>query len=141
MYKTILVPIDLEHESSWEKALPTAALMTDSCGAALHLLTVVPDVRSQMVSQYFPSDFEKRAARESATRLKAFATQHLPGRDVALHVRTGSIYRSICSEAERLGADLIVMASHRPELTDYLIGPNAEQVARHAEASVLIVRT
>ncbi|MEQ9641537.1 MAG: universal stress protein [Alphaproteobacteria bacterium] len=140
MYKAILVPVDLEHESSWRKALPAATMLADTCGAALHLLTVVPDIRTQMVSQYFPTDFEKKAAADAATRLKAFAGQQLAGRDVKLHVKTGSVYRSICAEAERLGIDLIVMGSHRPELADILIGPNAEQVARHAPISVLIVR-
>jgi len=37
-------------------------------------------------------------------------------------------------------ADLIVMASHRPELKDYLIGPNAAYVAQHAFCSVLVLR-
>jgi nucleotide-binding universal stress UspA family protein len=32
------------------------------------------------------------------------------------------------------------MASHRPELGDFLVGPNAERVARHFEKSVLLVR-
>ena len=41
---------------------------------------------------------------------------------------------------EAAGAELIVMASHRPELRDYLIGPNAARVMRHADASVLVVR-
>lgn len=140
MYKAILVPVDLEHESSWRKALPTATLMADACGAALHLLTVVPDIRTQMISQYFPNDFEKKAAADAARRLKAFANEHLAGRDVGLHVQAGSIHRSICAEAERIKADLIVMGSHRPELTDILIGPNAEQVVRHAPISVLVVR-
>ena len=36
--------------------------------------------------------------------------------------------------------DLIVMASHRPELKDYLIGPNAARVVRHADCSVQVVR-
>jgi nucleotide-binding universal stress UspA family protein len=35
---------------------------------------------------------------------------------------------------------MIVMASHRPELKDYLLGPNAARVVRHAECSVLVVR-
>jgi nucleotide-binding universal stress UspA family protein len=33
------------------------------------------------------------------------------------------------------------MASHRPELSDLLIGPNADHVARHTTASVMIVRS
>ena len=43
--------------------------------------------------------------------------------------------------AERAEADLIVLASHRPEMKDYLIGANAASVARHARCSVLVVRS
>jgi nucleotide-binding universal stress UspA family protein len=32
------------------------------------------------------------------------------------------------------------MASHRPELSDYLLGPNAARIVRHAKQSVLVVR-
>jgi nucleotide-binding universal stress UspA family protein len=35
---------------------------------------------------------------------------------------------------------VIVLASHRPELKDYLLGPNAARVVRHAKCSVLVVR-
>lgn len=58
-----------------------------------------------------------------------------------------STARVICRRAaaaalveDMLGADLIVMASQRPELKDYLLGPNAARVVRHAEQSVLVVR-
>jgi nucleotide-binding universal stress UspA family protein len=140
MYASILLPVDLEHDSSWTKALPTATMLAEACGAKLHLLAIVPDVRTMMVAQYFPADFESRAVKDATARLKSFADQHLAGRDVGLHVKAGSIHRCIVAEAERLNADLIVIGSHRPELTDILIGPNAEQVARHAKASVMIVR-
>ncbi len=32
------------------------------------------------------------------------------------------------------------IGSHRPELKDYLLGPNAARVVRHANCSVLVVR-
>jgi nucleotide-binding universal stress UspA family protein len=32
------------------------------------------------------------------------------------------------------------MGSHRPNMSDYLIGPNAARVVRHAPVSVLVVR-
>jgi nucleotide-binding universal stress UspA family protein len=35
---------------------------------------------------------------------------------------------------------MIVMASHRPEMSDYLLGANAARVVRHAKISVLVVR-
>ena len=38
------------------------------------------------------------------------------------------------------GATLIVIGAHRPDLKDYLLGPHAARVVRHAECSVLVVR-
>jgi nucleotide-binding universal stress UspA family protein len=32
------------------------------------------------------------------------------------------------------------MGSGRPELADYLLGPNADKVVRHAKCSVMAVR-
>ncbi len=46
----------------------------------------------------------------------------------------------ILKAVEETGCDLIVMASHRPALKDYLLGPNAARVVRHANCSVLVVR-
>ena len=50
------------------------------------------------------------------------------------------MYEVILAVAKGIDADLIVMASHRPELKDYLLGPNAARVVRHADQSVLVVR-
>ena len=55
-------------------------------------------------------------------------------------MRQGTIYSEILKVAEDCSADLIIMASHRPELKDYMLGPNASRVVRHANCSVLVVR-
>ena len=52
----------------------------------------------------------------------------------------GGIGGGILHLAEQLEADLIVLASHRPEMRDWLIGANAARVVRHARCSVLVVR-
>ena len=57
MFNHVLLSVDLEHESSWIKALPVALDLCKSCGAALHVLTVVPDFGMSIVSQYFPQAF------------------------------------------------------------------------------------
>ena len=46
----------------------------------------------------------------------------------------------IITTAERMGADLIVMASHRPHMQDHLIGPNATKVVGHSSCTVMVVR-
>ena len=55
-------------------------------------------------------------------------------------IAEGTIYERIIHCAEKTSADLIIMGAHRPELKDYLLGPNAARVVRHAECSVLVVR-
>lgn len=140
MYKSILLAVDLVHESSWIKAAPSAAAMADAFDADLHVMTVAPRVRGGLVAQHFPADFEKNAAAASAKELSALSKTLFPDRAVKLHVATGRVYRCIVDTAKAQGCDLIVMASHRPELEDVLIGPNADHVIRNTTASVLVVR-
>jgi nucleotide-binding universal stress UspA family protein len=62
------------------------------------------------------------------------------GLPMETRVGTGSASRGILQLAEQVEADLIVLASHRPEMRDWLIGANASRVVRHARCSVLVVR-
>ena len=141
MYKSILLPVDLTEESSWRKALPAAVACCRAFGAELHLLTVVPDFGSAAVAQYFPEDFEERIITQTRDELRAFADRLVPEEvKVRPRVAYGTIYEKILEVADDVRADLIVMAAHRPELKDYLLGPNAARVVRHADQSVLVVR-
>jgi nucleotide-binding universal stress UspA family protein len=141
MYKRILLPIDLDQESSWLKALPVATEYCQIFGARLFLLTVVPEFGSGLIGSFFPPDFEEKAVAEARDRIEALARDKLsPNIKVSCHVAQGPVYEEILSSARELKADLIVMASHRPELKDYLLGPNAARVVRHAAISVLVVR-
>ena len=74
------------------------------------------------------------------TRLARLADDCAEGGEVETHVTSGSVYGGILEVAERCGADLIVLASHRPEMKDYLLGANASRVVRHARCSVMVVR-
>ena len=140
--KNILLPIELGEPSSWNKALPVAVDMARHHGAHLDVLTVIPDVGMPVVGSFFPPDFEKRARKKAEEELKQWLEEHVP-EDVEAEgiVSVGSIYHKIIRAAEKLGSDLIVMASHRPKMQDYLLGPNAARVVRHAPVDVYIVRS
>ncbi len=141
MYQNVLIPVDLAEPSSWRKALPAAVEICRASGGKLHLMTVVPDYGSPAVAQYFPADFEERMIAESTRELAALAAKSVPkGVSVETLVVYGGIYEKILETADEIGADLIVVASHRPELKDYLLGPNAARVVRHAGCSVFVVR-
>ena len=138
MFSSILLPIDIDSEASWSKALPAALRMLDE-GGSLHVLNVFPDM--SRVANYFAIDFEKEALHKLGERLSEWVRTQAPkGIDVHPHVMHGRIYSEIIDAADRLNVDAIVMASHRPEMTDYLIGPNAGRVVSHAKQSVFVVR-
>lgn len=142
MYEKILLPVDLHEESTWRKSLPVAVDICRAFRAELHVLTIFPDIPVALSLLYMAENTEHQLAESAAKGLDEFVATHLPAEVQAVkHLETGSsVYHGILSVAERVGADLIVMASHRPETSDYLIGSNASRVVRHATKSVLVVR-
>jgi len=141
MYKNILFPIDVSGESSWKASLPVVLELVRAFKPKLHVLTVIPDFGGSLVAQFFPENAAEELIRDATAKLHAFTGAHIPG-DISLrHVVTqGVVYEAIIDTAERVNADLIVMEAHRPELKDYLLGPNAARVVRHFPRSVLVVR-
>ena len=81
------------------------------------------------------------AAKDTKVALSKFVENNIPD-DIETHehVLHGNIYKGILATADAEGCDLIVLASHRPEMKDYLLGPNAARVVRHARQSVYVVR-
>ncbi|MEP3276395.1 MAG: universal stress protein [Stappiaceae bacterium] len=141
MYKSVLLPIDLNQPSSWSKALPAALALCKTFDAELHIVTVVPDFGSALVGGFFPEEFEKSALEKVSASLKDFIEKNVvDGTRVKEHLAHGTIYEEINRAADKLECDLIILASHRPELKDYLLGPNAARVVRHASQSVMVVR-
>ncbi len=141
MFSTIVVPIDLAEPESSGRALNAAIRMARGYDATMHVVSVVPDMGMSIVGGYFPKGFEQKALDDTKIRLKAFLEDTVSA-DVKVkgHVVHGAIYQQILQIADTLEADLIVMASHRPAMRDYLLGPNAARVVRHARQSVLVVR-
>jgi len=141
MFKSILLPIDLAQESSWKKVIPAAIKMAKDSDAELQVLTVVPDYGMAVVGSFFPADYEKTAVSQAEKSLTKFISEQFSSDlKVKGHVHHGTIYKEIIQSADSLGCDLIIMASHRPETRDYLLGPNAARVVRHAKQSVFVIR-
>ena len=141
MYGKILLSLDLHDEPTWRTALPSAVAHAKAFGDELHLVYVVPDLPAGYVSLYVQDFSEEKLMDEAGCQFAAFADEHLPGDlTVHRHLEEGSVYKSILGVAEKIGAGLIMMASHRPQMSDYLLGPNAAKVVRHADCSVLVVR-
>jgi nucleotide-binding universal stress UspA family protein len=141
MYKEILLAVDLAHKKTQMRAVETACEYASKFGARLHVVTVVPDFGMSLVAGFFPADYEEKALAKANAELHAFVKKNVPESIAVQHVvGHGTAYREILRAAEETKCDLIIMASHRPEASDHLIGPNALKVVGHAGCSVLVVR-
>jgi nucleotide-binding universal stress UspA family protein len=141
VFKDILFTVDLDHADSWLKALPVALEAAKASGAELRVLTVVPEVAVPALMQAGPLDYEAQLVPKAKAALEEFVRERVPA-GVPVHpiVAYGSIYKEILRVAAEIPADLIVMAAHRPQPGDFLIGSNAERVSRRAHCTVMLVR-
>ena len=142
MYKTILVTIDLTHKPSWELALPEAEALAKSSGGVLHILTVVPVIRSPLVAGYLPEGFETHALEDARSQLNAIVAENIDKSiDTHVHLAHGVVHTEILKAIETHHADLVVMASHSPDrVREFLVGSQADRVVRRSPVSVLVVR-
>lgn len=141
MFKNILVPIDIHQPDIAQQALKAARTYLSGSDVKVCLMNV-RYVVPQMMGEYLPQDFDKRADDEARAMLKSFALQAgLPDDRLSYAVALGTVYHEILAQAEKMKADLIILGSHHPSMATYLIGSNAQRVVRHAKCSVLVVRT
>ncbi|MEM7224958.1 MAG: universal stress protein [Pseudomonadota bacterium] len=149
MSKKVLVPIDLEHKSSWAKALPNAVDQAKIMDGKVFVMTVVPHIVGGLDWRYAIRGEEhgsielrlQEMVEQAETRMNELADEFIPdGLKGGVIAKHGTVYEQVVDTAEEIEADLIVMAAHRPSLKDYLLGPNTARVARHASCSVQIVR-
>ncbi|MFV0245031.1 MAG: universal stress protein [Qingshengfaniella sp.] len=139
----VLCALDTSEPDHEEPVLRRAAEIADLDGARLDVLTVVPSYGNAMVGSYFGPDFHAKVMSDAKGALVKFCEQVLgAGRNASIRhlVDTGSIYERILHAARVDKATVIVIGSHRPDLSDYLLGPNAARVVRHAGCSVFVVR-
>ncbi|WP_420132316.1 universal stress protein [Rhodopseudomonas sp.] len=140
MFKSILVPIDLADTALAQPALKTAATLAQTYDGTVRLLHVI-SLTPVVLAEYVPADFDEQQRRDAEMALAevAAASGIEPAR-LSTVVRQGGIYHEIIEEVTAIGADLIVMSSHRPAMRSYFLGSNAGHVVRYAPCSVLVVR-
>jgi nucleotide-binding universal stress UspA family protein len=135
MYNRILVPMALDHGVA-DRTVKVARALLAPGGTitALH----VHEAPHSSATAFIDEDVIRAAVERARGRLEARADElgDLP------HVMlTGHAARTIVDYANREGVDCIVLGSHKPEFTDFLLGSTAARVARYARCSVHIVRT
>jgi universal stress protein F len=141
MFKKILIPIDLTELAVAKPALRAAVEIAAQSEAELRLIAVETLLPASFMD-YVPPEFDKSQEERALRALgEVRAGLSYPKERISTVVRFGGIYVEILAEAGEWGADLIVVGSHRPTMSTYLIGSNAKTIVRHATCSVLVVRS
>ncbi len=140
MFNNILVAVDLEHDTHIDDLLRVASDIANAYGAKVHLLHVI-GAAPAVVSQFLPENYEAMASDKIEKDLAVLAAKvDLAEGAAASSVRFGGVYQEILAHATKIGADLIIVASHKPNVGDYLLGTAAARIVRHASCSTLVVR-
>ncbi len=139
MYRKIMVPVDLEHVDNMEKALHGAAELATSYSVPVCYVAVAGRAPNEVAAN--PEQFEK-AMRDFAHKQGeryGIETESLTLSSVDV---PAELDQKLLEGLRQTGADLVVMASHTPGLSDrlHLIGSNAAWLVRHSDVSIFVVR-
>jgi universal stress protein F len=136
VFQTILVPVAL---SDIDKATPMldAARQLGGENARVVLMSVVENVPTYVATE-LPGGFMDKAKQNAHASLAKIAQD--AGLQVEIVVRSGQPSAGIIGTAKEKNADVIIIASHQPGLSDYLLGSTAHRVVRHAKCAVLVLR-
>jgi nucleotide-binding universal stress UspA family protein len=140
MFKSILIPVDIAEVDVAKPGFDEAVELAKLSGATLRLIHVRSPVPYAM-NEYIPAEYYDSDEKSALKALENLAGKlDLPKGRVTVVSPFGSIYDEVLKEAARMKADLIVIGSHRPDWSTYLIGSNAANIVRHAKCSVLVMR-
>ncbi len=144
--KKILVPSDFSESS--DNALKEAVDIAEKFGSSIVLLHVISSDMVQCADHYCLSadlmqQIEEDSIRASRQRLEKAVNAIIASRgiEIVFDIQRGVPSETILAEQKRVGADLIVIASHgRTGLKKLLLGSVAEKVVRNAECQVMVVK-
>jgi len=146
MYAKILVPVDASE--TCEAGLDEAIRLARLCGAQVRLLHISDDLPFvPEAALYHPqppaavSDGVRRGSALLARLCAQVATQGIDVDTVLVESRGRPLHAFVNEQAQAWGAQVVVLGTHgRRGIERALVGSVAEQVVRHAEVPVLLVR-
>lgn len=135
MYHRILVALVPDQKEPTQRALAAARALR-SPGGRIIAFHVIEEL-SPYVDSFLGDQHMEKARAEALSDMSAAISGT---KDAEAVVTVGHAARTILDHADDHDIDCIVVASHRPEFVDYLIGSTAGRVVRHANCSVHVVR-
>jgi universal stress protein F len=140
MFKKILLPIDVDYSAAAAAVYRKAAALAGLNGAEIRLISVMPGFGMPIVSSFISEDLR----REAVDRFKALMEQFIQENcraAVSYHIAVGKNWEEIIREADRWGADLIVVYHNREhDINEVFSRSCTQRVTDQANCSVLRLR-
>lgn len=137
MFSKIMVPVDLVHKDTLQKALDVAGDMAKLYDATIDVVSVGGELPSQL--GHTPQEFGDRLEAYADDLREKFGVtvkaDPLMAHDPAVET-TSELLKGI----EKIGADLVIMASHEPGFFERIFSSHGGYIAQHAKVSVFVVR-
>lgn len=134
MYSKIIIASALDQGFA-AKAIEAAKALLSENGKIIALHVVEP---INNVVQSFVTEESKSKAHETIKGLMADRLRN--EQSIESVILAGHPGSEITAYAEKVGADCIIVGSHRPGLNDFFLGSTSARVVRHAKCSVHVLR-
>lgn len=137
MFTRIMAPVDLAHLGRLERALEVTTDLARHYDVPVTFVSITSNTPGPVA--HTPAEFEKKLAAfvvEQAEGAGITAEAHaMVGHDPATDT-DDLLLRAV----KETGADLVVMASHKPGMAEYFWPSNGGKLAAHTGVSVMLVR-
>ncbi|MGF1717408.1 universal stress protein [Photobacterium chitinilyticum] len=137
MFSKIMVPVDLRHEEQLKKSLNVVANLAKTYKSKVVFVGV---------SLAAPTEIS-RNPEEYTAKLALFTQEqsnqhgiHAESHPIFSVDPTADLNDKLLDSIDKLGADLVVMATHIPDVSDYIFANHGNYISDHADVSVFLVR-
>ncbi|MDX5594082.1 universal stress protein [Pseudovibrio sp. SPO723] len=137
MFKKIMVPVDLAHQEILDKALDVSGKLAKTYNAKVLYVGVTEATPTAVAHN--PAEFQHKLEAFAAKQADLHGIETEP-RTFASHDPATDLNETLVEASVKLGADLIVIASHVPTFADRFWASHGGTVASRANISVMVIR-
>jgi nucleotide-binding universal stress UspA family protein len=134
MYNSIIIALALD-QGHGVRAMELAQKLRSKKSKiiAIHVIDQIPSYAKYYMTADNKGNIEKAA-------LKAIDERLGKDKNAEALVLTGHPGRTITDYAQKIGADCIIVGSHKPGLKDFFLGSTAARIVRYSKCSVHVLR-
>lgn len=137
MFKHIMMPVDLAHADKLDRAMTVAADQAKHYGAKVTYVSVTAAAPGDVART--PGEHAEKLAKLAAAQAELHG-HTAESHSVVSHDPAVDLDDKLIEARKALGADLVVMATHLPNMADMFLPAHGGELARHSQVSVFLVR-